>query len=106
MSKERKRHWYIVRKKGSDKISCLFSAYSFDHLRRKAGLKGVKDIVIQEARRWHISRVFSGVPVFYDYKLQQGRWRNMQGCEDVEAHVSNEFHTEMDGEKILVKILS
>lgn len=106
MNKERKRHWYIVRKKGSDKIHCLFSAYSFDHLRRKAGLKGVKDIVIQEARRWHISRVFSGVPIFYDYKLQQGKWRNMGVTEGVEECVPNEFHTEMDGEKILVKILS
>ena len=105
-NRERHRHWYIVRKRGSDKISCLLSAYSLNHLKHKTGLKGRKDIVIQRAKRWHIVRVFSGSPIFYDYKLQAGKYRNMQSAEDVEAHVRNEFHTEMDGERILVKVLS
>lgn len=104
-NRDRNRHWYIVRRRGSTKISCLLSAYSLDHLERKAGLKG-EDVVIQKAKRWHIVRVFSGSTIFYDYKLQAGKWRNMDAAEDINALVSNEFHTVMDGEKILVKILS
>lgn len=107
MSKrERERHWYIVRNRGEREIRCLLSAFSEDHLRRKTGFEHGKDVVIQEAKRWHIVRVFSGSPVFYEYALQAEKYRNMGSCEDVNAHVENEFHTEMDGEKILVKVLS
>ncbi len=96
--KKYKRQWFIVRIRGQREISCLLSAFSEDHILRKADLKD-KDIVIQRARRWHIVRVFSGSLKFYDYKTKYGK-------EDVNALVPNEFHTEMDGEKILIKVLS
>lgn len=105
MRYERKRHWYIVRRLGSAKISCLLSAFSKDHIKRKAALNE-EDVIIERAKRWQIVKVFSGSPIFYDYKLQEGKYRNMNAPEDVESFVGNEFHTEMDGEKTLVKVLS
>lgn len=92
------RHWFIVRKRGECGIRCLLSAFSADHIKRKANLKD-RDVVIQKAKRWHIAKVFSGLPTFYDYAT-------VYGPEDVEAFVPNEFHIQMDGEKTLVKVLS
>lgn len=92
------RHWFIVRRRGHREISCLFSAFSEGHILRKVGLKE-RDVVIQRAKRWHISRVFSGAPVFYGYCTRHGP-------EDINALVPNDFHTLMDGEKILVRVLS
>ena len=93
------RHWYIVRKKGDRRIRCLLSAFSVEHLKKKCGLMHNKDCVIQEAKRWHITMVFSGSPVFRDYKTRYG-------TEDINELVSNEFYTVKDGEdKILVKVL-
>jgi hypothetical protein len=94
-----KRHWFIVRNRGEREIRCLLSAFSEDHIKRKTGLKD-KDVVIQRAKRWHIAKVFSGLPTFYDYATKYG-------SEDINAYVTNEFHMKQDGEeKILVKVLS
>lgn len=99
--KKRKRHWYIVRTRGKRDILGLISAFSPLHLKRQCGFLYNKNVVIREAKRWHIVRVFSGALVFYDYKQKR-----RLAPEDVNAFVPNEFHTLMDGEKILVKILS
>jgi len=106
MSREKNRHWYILRKLGSEKIYCLLSAFSEDHIKRKLGLEGKegRGMFIEKAKRWHIVRVFSGAPVFQEYKTDPRR--NDFSYEDVERYVVNEFHTIMDGEKILVKVLS
>jgi len=107
-NKKRYRHWYIVRKKGEPSILGLLSAFSLKHIQQKTGLKNkdMKRLFIEKAKRWQITRVFSGLPIFHDYKLQAEKYRNMSAPEDVNVLVPNEFHTEMDGEKILVKVLS
>lgn len=93
-----KRHWFIVRRRGYREILALISAFSREHVLRNVDLKE-KDVVIQKAKRWHIARVFSGVPVFYNYKTRYA-------CEDINAWVPNDFYIEMDGEMMLVKILA
>lgn len=99
-SKKGKRHWFIVRNVGDTEIRCLLSAFSAGHIERKIDLKNPKvKIIIQKAKRWHIAKVFSGLPVFYDYKTAYGP-------EGVESLVSNDFYMELDGAKILIKILS
>lgn len=102
MSREKNRHWYILRIRGEDRIRCLLSAFSEDHIRRKIDIQSMEYphlVFIEKAKRWHISKVFSGVPVFKEYKSNFLH-------EDVESYVSNGFHMIMDGKKTLVKVLS
>jgi hypothetical protein len=97
--RELKRHWYVVRRRGEDRIRCLLSAFSETHIRRKVKLTKDDSIVVEEAKQWHISRVFSGTPVFAECKEHTT-------TKSVDRLVRNEFHTQMDDEKILVKIMS
>ena len=72
MTKKRKskRHWYIVRLRGSDKIRCLYSANSELAVRKELSLrKSNYFVIIEKARRWHIAKVFSGLPIFYNYAM-------------------------------------
>jgi len=110
--RKRKRCWYITRQRGSNKIKCLFSARSELDIRKELSLKKSDDsVIIEKARRWHLAKVFSGLPIFYEYAGD-----NFE-IESVESYVENDFKMILDGdpisanntplirEKILVKIL-
>lgn len=93
-----KRHWFTVRYRGDDKILMLVSGFSEDHIRRKIDFETYQ-VVIHQAKRWHISKVFSGLPVFYEYASHFG-------TQDVESLVDNDFWMLDDGHKTLVRVLS
>lgn len=95
--KKRERHWYIIRVTGSPNILGLISAFSSREVKRKFKLS-VGCTIVEPAKRWHVSYVFSGLPVFYEYLRSYG-------SEDVRSYVPNDFHIMTEGKKILVAVL-
>ena len=100
------RVWYIVRKAGSDKILSLISALSEGHIVRKLDLseKEKEFVIIEKAKRWHIAKIFSGVPVCRIYKKYacpnntNKMYRNMSVIEGVEEEVGNLFYMKFEGD--------
>lgn len=97
-TKKRERHWFIIRVVGDPEILALVSGFSIDHVQRQEPL-GKGTFLIQMARRWHLSKVFSGLPIFYDYATRYGP-------EEVESHVPNAFNMIADDSCPLVMVLS